>query len=352
MDRYEILSFLDEGGMQQVYRAMDHSFSRVVALKAPKTESALKRFDSSARLSARITHANVAKTLDYFEEGGRSFLVEELIQGRDLGKALKTDFKVFDPHLLAYFLHRFVKGLASAHHASVYHRDLKPSNIMVSDDLNLSTIKITDFGIARMAAQELEEAAEHGGVSLSSNQTAVGTLPYMSPESIENAMAASLPADVWAVGAISYKLLTGKFPFGDGLKAVTAIVSVNISTPNKPSGSDAFLPLWNAIWEIILACLKKDPVDRPTADQLLEMCSDLCYSDAVRRTGQVTAVRPKNGRWGYLVDEETDVEIFYHEDSVYGTLPKLGDRVLYAASPGNPNDRAFPVIVLRSGADV
>ncbi len=74
LDRYRVESFLDAGGMQQVFRATDISFNRLVALKVPQNDSAERRFDRSARLSARITHPNVAKTLDYFEENGKSYL--------------------------------------------------------------------------------------------------------------------------------------------------------------------------------------------------------------------------------------------------------------------------------------
>ena len=77
LDRYLVKSYLNEGGMQQVFVANDQSFNRDVALKVPKNDSAERRFDRSARLSARIIHPNVAKTLDYFEENDKNYLIEE-----------------------------------------------------------------------------------------------------------------------------------------------------------------------------------------------------------------------------------------------------------------------------------
>src|SRR2546425_661042 len=92
LNRYRIESYLAAGGMQQVFRARDTSFDRLVALKVPQNDSGERRFDRSARLSARITHPNVAKTLDYFEEDSKSYLIEELIDGIDLGRLFDENF--------------------------------------------------------------------------------------------------------------------------------------------------------------------------------------------------------------------------------------------------------------------
>jgi serine/threonine protein kinase len=89
-DRYKVEEYVGEGGMQEVYRACDSHFNRTVALKVPKNASAERRFVQSARVSARIVHTNVAKTLDYFDEGQRGHLVEEFVLGRDLGRVMRT----------------------------------------------------------------------------------------------------------------------------------------------------------------------------------------------------------------------------------------------------------------------
>ena len=153
--RYEIERYVSEGGMQEVYGARDILLSRTVALKTPKTKSARKRFQRSASTSASINHANVAKTFDYLEEDGRYYLVEELIEGADLGQIMRDDLDRVDPYLCAHVLHHLAKGLAASHHAGVVHRDLKPSNIMVGGRMAFENIKITDFGIAKMAEAEL-----------------------------------------------------------------------------------------------------------------------------------------------------------------------------------------------------
>jgi len=220
--RYEVDHYIAEGGMQEVYAVYDTLLSRSVALKTPKTNSARKRFHRSASVSASINHSNVAKTLDYFEESDRYYLVEELIEGLDLGQALRENIQRLDPYLCAHTMHHLAKGLAASHHVGVVHRDLKPSNIMISGGMEFRGIKITDFGIAKMAEAELA-VVDGGEEALTQSATALGALPYMAPEMIDSFANASRPADVWSVGAVTFELLTGTKPFGTGYRAVPAI---------------------------------------------------------------------------------------------------------------------------------
>ena len=140
-NRYEILGFIGEGGMQQVYRALDLVLRREVALKVPKNSSAQKRFKRSAVVSAKVNHPNVAKTLDYIETDLSPYLIEEFISGKDLKEGLLQQLGIVDPYLTAKILHHLAKGVAASHNAGVIHRDLKPSNIMFTGEFNLSEIK-------------------------------------------------------------------------------------------------------------------------------------------------------------------------------------------------------------------
>lgn len=174
--RYEVHKYLGEGGMQFVYVARDQLTGRLVALKTPKNKSATKRFRRSAVVAAKVNHPNVAKTLDYLKINNQRYLIEELIEGKDMKAALLEDATFLDPYLAAKVLHHLAKGVAAAHHAGVVHRDLKPTNIMVVGDYSLTELKITDFGIAKMAGEELQEAVEGGEHSMTTSQTAVGAL--------------------------------------------------------------------------------------------------------------------------------------------------------------------------------
>lgn len=182
--RYKVKAHIGAGGMQEVYEAYDLLLCRSVALKVPKNKSAEKRFQRSAIVSAKVNHPNVAKTLDYLEEGKRAYLVEELVEGKDLSRVMREDMVIIDPMRTAYIFHRLAKGLAASHHAGVIHRDLKPSNVIAVGGSLLQEVKITDFGIAKMAEEEIADAVEGGDESLTASDTAIGALPYMAPEMI------------------------------------------------------------------------------------------------------------------------------------------------------------------------
>lgn len=344
-DRYEIQRYLAEGGMQFVYVARDKLTDRLVALKTPKNMSATKRFRRSAIVAAKVNHPNVAKTLDYLKVGDQRYLIEELIEGKDLKAALLEDATFLDPYLAAKVFHHMAKGVAAAHHAGVVHRDLKPTNIMVIGDYSLTELKITDFGIARMAGDELQEAIEGGETSMTTSQTAVGALPYMAPEAIEQPKDVDAPADIWSVGAMMYHLLSGQYPFGQGLKAVPQIIAAK--QPEVPAfltANPQFAPLSNEVMAIALSCLKKNPAERPTADELVEKCSELCYTSSPRQRGIMKNF--KYSAWGFIQTPSGDV--FFHRGSVYGPMPQVGDGVLFASYDGGGAPRALPVVKLNA----
>jgi serine/threonine protein kinase len=346
-ERYEIIDYVGEGGMQEVYQAKDLLLSRTVALKAPKNASAAKRFKRSAVVSARVNHANVAKTLDYIEEAERGYLIEEFIVGKDLSRVLKENFTRLDPLMAARVLHRLAKGVAASHHVGVVHRDLKPSNVMAVGGESLDEVKITDFGIAKMAEEELAEAIEGGNDSITASQTAIGALPYMAPEMIESMKDAGPSADIWSLGALVFELLTGERPFGSGLKAVPAIVAAKLpALPKLVTTKAQFRPVAEEIYNLISHCLQRDPASRPTADELVDKCESLCYPIAHREFGTVN--RFDNPSWGFIRPDQGR-GVFFHIDSLYGGRNlKVGDRVWFARHPGGRNDRAFPVVKLIS----
>jgi serine/threonine-protein kinase len=342
-ERYRIKSFIGQGGMQEVYASHDERLDRAVAIKVPLNTSSERRFKQSAVLSARVNHPNAAKTLDYLEEGEQFFLVEELILGEDLSKATERLTKA-DPYLAAHVLHNLAKGVAASHHAGVVHRDLKPSNILVSPNLTFETIKVTDFGIAKMAEAEIVDAVEGGEETITKSSTVFGALPYLSPEMVETPKKAGAPADVWALGAMAYELLTGVKPFGKGLKAVNAIL--NAPVPPLPAWIAAhlqFAELANAVFKVVTACLEKSADSRPSADDLVAMCESLCYLQATRSIGEVVERQSTTGR----IHCDGAV-VFFHVASAYGQAPKKGDKVLFLRYPGKPNPRAHPVVVITS----
>jgi serine/threonine-protein kinase len=342
--RYVVIGFVGQGGMQFVYKAHDTLMQRIVALKTPKNNSATKRFKRSAVVAAKVNHHNVAKTLDYIREGDNRYLIEEFVEGEDLQQALLARAPFVDPYLAAKLFHNISKGLAAAHHANVIHRDLKPTNIMVVGGYSLEGIKITDFGIAKLADEELIDAAEGGESTMTASQTAVGALPYMAPEAIERPREVGQSADVWSVGAMMYQLITGQLPFGNGLKAVLRILQQDpLPVPLFVTANPQFSPLSNELLKIALACLNKDPKQRPSADALVTMCGTLCYSQSQRVEGVIDDFR--FNAWGFI--KPAQAKVFFHRSSVYGpTKIVQGAKVVFSPHLGNGANRAHPVMIL------
>lgn len=343
--RYEILDFVGEGGMQFVYQAWDKNVLREIALKTPKSESAEKRFNRSAIVAARVNHPNVAKTLDFIPDyNGRAYLIEEHVTGHDLDAALLKNVNSIDPYLVSKLFHHLARGLAASHHVNVVHRDLKPTNVMINGGFNLTEIKITDFGIAKMADEEIAEAAEGGTDTITASQTAVGALPYMAPEAINTPRDVGTPADIWSLGAMMYELIVGEKPFGSGLKAVHAILEAKPPQfPTFVTSNPQFQALANQLIPIIAQCLLKEPTARPTADMLVNMCGSLCYPISLRYRGIVETI--KHHAWGFI-RLESGKNVFFHKSSVYGNMVSVDDTVMISFYPGGGEDRAHPVVLL------
>jgi eukaryotic-like serine/threonine-protein kinase len=170
----------------------------------------------------------------------------------------------------------------------------------------------------------------------------------MAPEMIMDQKSAGLPADIWAIGAILYQLIAGVLPYGRGLGAAPRIV--NAGLPPKPSlfgAKPQFSPLTEDLWNIVTMCLQKKPEERPTADQLIDLCARLCYSDAPRLTGVIDIW--KYNAWGFIAGGAGET-VFFHGDSFYGSKVQVGQKVNVAQFPGAPCARAFPVLPLRDPA--
>ncbi|MGZ8285514.1 MAG: protein kinase domain-containing protein [Allosphingosinicella sp.] len=342
IERYQIQGQIGEGGMQKVYIARDILLEKLVALKVPKNESAIKRFERSAQMSARVNNRNVAKTLDYVDTDEANFLVEELVDGMDLSAVLANFPHGLDPYVVARAIHHIALGLAASHAAGVVHRDLKPSNIMVAGGIELREFKVTDFGIAKMAEAELDVAVEGGEESLTASQTALGALPYMSPEMIASVKDASFPTDIWSIGAMAYELLSSRKPFGSGLRAVSKIERGEYNTSIPQIEKWQFKPLGMDLLKIIKDCLQIGPAARPTAADIVDRCEELCYNEDVRSVGVVNSFKHRS--WGFITGPKGK-SVFFHRESIYGRDSlSVGDRVLYAAYLGGGSDRAFPVV--------
>lgn len=361
--RYKVIDFHLEGGMQEVYRCFDAALEREVALKTPREGVVDKRFNRGAQMGARVVHPNVAATLDYVEEGANRCLVEEFINGRDLGRRLASDFYFLDPSLTAWVIHNIAKGLQAAHHVGICHRDLKPSNIMTSADGHMDIIKLTDFGIAKLAEYELEaeiEKFEQDENTLTSSNTLLGAVPYLAPECWSDWSSAAQPADIWAFGAITCHLLLGKPPFGSGKGAIMKMAQaqlagkVEVSPPEWFGKHQETAQLEQELWALVLDCLQVDPALRPTANEIVQRCEALCYSAAPRSTGVIETYPyryPSGGKAsaGFIAMDGRRSAFFHLTDFFSaGNLPQVGQRVNFGFAAGKPRERCSPVLLLKS----
>jgi len=247
--RYEILGLLGTGGMGAVYRVRDLELGEVVALKMLRPElmndeAALTRFRDEVRLARRVTHRNVARTFDIGEHEGAKYLTMEIVDGTSLASLIgeRGALPVNDAVEIAEAI---CEGLAAAHRAAVVHRDLKPENVLIARD---GRVVVTDFGIAH--------AHDAGKVATA----IVGTPAYMAPEQLDPHAGVDHRADLYALGAVLYDMLTGERAWkGD---APMEVLSARLAkrAPPDPRVVRANVP--TALAAVVMRCMEPRPEGR------------------------------------------------------------------------------------------
>jgi len=256
-DRYRLVEWLGRGNMGIVYRAHDEKLDRDVAIKFLPVNRMLEedtgsRFMREARAVARLSHPNIMMIHDVGQDGPWHYLVLEFITGTDLRTRLEQHgaLSVTDSvHIMRSALH----ALAYAHGQGIIHRDIKPENIMITRD---GQVKVTDFGLA----------LPRGDVRLTQAGAMVGTVLYMAPEVVKGE-AVDHRADLYALGVVSYEILSGRPPItGDNIISVMEQITnavpdpLHLHSPQVPEGLE----------QVITRLLGKKPVDRySSADEAL-----------------------------------------------------------------------------------
>jgi len=348
--RYQVIERIGQGGMQEVFKATDRVVGRQVAVKTPLAGQTHRRFKQSAILAAKVNNHGTAKTLDYFEENDRPFLVEEFVEGETLDKAIIEFAGYIDPPLGAILFGKLVKGIAASHHVGVVHRDLKPSNVMVTGRFSLDAVKITDFGIATLAKEIVDqEFEENADITKSTSGTVKGAIPFMAPEMLfrKKGQVIDAPADIWSLGCMMFFACTGQHPFGVGMDAVLAIGNGELQPwPHFMTSNSQFQPVAEALQRLIVSCLNPDPLGRPTADDLSQELSKLCVFSSQRHSG---VIHHQHNAAVFFINNDHGGETMLHRDSVFGSnRPAEGKRVVFSSFPGRPKERAFPILVERS----
>ena len=273
--RYELQSRIAIGGMGEVWQATDLVIGRTVAIKILKDEylgdpGFLERFRAEARHAALVNHEGIANVFDYGEEEGSAYLVMELVPGEALSTVLEREHVLSTDKVLD-IVAQTAAALHAAHAAGLVHRDIKPGNLLITPD---GRVKITDFGIARIADQ----------VPLTATGQVMGTVQYLSPEQASG-HPASPTTDIYSLGIVAYECLAGRRPFTGESQVAIAMAQINEAPPELP------LTVSEPVRNLVFACIAKNPADRPaSAAHLARAAQALRRGDVQAAAGSVPAI--------------------------------------------------------------
>jgi len=246
--RYRVTERIGTGGMADVYKAVDETLGRTVAVKVMHARFAsdpefVDRFRHEASAAANLSHPSIVNIYDYGVEAGTYYIVMELVRGTDL-KAVVKQRGALDPIKVAEYGVQVCAALTVAHGYGIIHRDIKPQNIVLTPD---GAIKVMDFGIARAVDSD---ATQTGSV--------LGTAQYVSPEQAQGRRLGP-ESDLYSLGVVLYELSTGRLPFDGDTPVSVALKHVN-DVPVPPRSVNPQIP--PALEAVILKAMEKDPTRR------------------------------------------------------------------------------------------
>jgi len=250
---YRIERSLGRGGMGVLYLAMEPGLERRVALKLIAPEAAAdevfaRRFAEESRIAASIEHPNVVPIYAAGEEDGVPFIAMRYVSGSDLGKRLAREGRL-EPAVAVALIAQVGNGLDAIHAAGLVHRDVKPANVLLSGGDRSEHAYITDFGVAR-------NVATNSG--LTQTGRFVGTLDYVAPEQISGGEV-DARADVYALGCLLFKLLTGEVPYPKDGEAARLYAHLN----DPPPAPSLYVPdVSMGLDDVVIRAMSKQPEDR------------------------------------------------------------------------------------------
>jgi Tol biopolymer transport system component len=299
---YEVVSPLGVGGMGEVYRARDTRLERDVAVKILPTNLSSdpclrQRLEREAKAVSKLNHPHICTLHDIGHQDGVDFLVMELVEGETLEHRLIKG--PLPPEQTIRFAAQIADALAKAHKLGIVHRDLKPSNVM----LTKMGAKLMDFGLAKeagpapLAAALTETTAAQAKLTVEG--TIIGTFQYMAPEQLEG-KEADARTDIFALGAVTYEMATGKPAFSG--KSRASLIAVILSSEPQPMA--VLQPMTPpALERVVTRCLAKDPDER--WQSATDLASELNWiaeaGSQATETGRVPAGRRRWERASWLL---------------------------------------------------
>jgi serine/threonine protein kinase len=261
-EKYRLEERLGIGGMGTVYQARHLLIDREVAVKVlnqrfVEDEAARERFHREAKAAGRLHHPNAVTVTDFGQTSdGYVYIVMELLRGRNLRDVLAKEAPLDSARAVSLML-QISAAVAAAHEAGIIHRDLKPANIFIVHRAEVpAVVKVLDFGIAKLAAESLDE---DDSKTLTVVGAMIGTPRYMSPEQCDGAELTPA-ADVYSLGVILYEMLTGTVPFS-GSSPLAIAMKHAAEPPRGPREIVAAIPA--ELEKLVLHALEKRPQDRP-----------------------------------------------------------------------------------------
>ncbi|MBL9106771.1 MAG: serine/threonine protein kinase [Myxococcales bacterium] len=295
-ERYSLVRLIGQGGMGAVYQAHHVVIGKTIAVKVlspdySRNPGDVQRFLQEARAASLIRHDHVVDIADFgYTEHGQAYLVMEYLEGEDLAETAQTVGRM--PWFrVSNIVMQIGSALAAAHAKGIIHRDMKPENCFrVKRDGDADFIKVLDFGIAKIVDDKLSRP----NVSLTIEGGVIGTPEYIAPELCRGQKADSR-VDIYALGIIMYRLLTGVVPFTAENGNYMAVLSQHLTTPPTPpreAAPDAAIP--EKIEQIVLRALEKDPARRyQKVEELIAALRDAQLTlTGASSTGILTTVKP------------------------------------------------------------
>ncbi|MCA9026416.1 MAG: serine/threonine protein kinase [Planctomycetaceae bacterium] len=281
LNQYQLGERLGSGGMGDVFRAEHRLLKRNCAIKLIRSDragdrKALARLEREVQAMARLSHPNIVDVYDYgHTDDGTFYYVMEELHGLNL-EDLVEQHGPLPPERVTWLLRQTCDGLAEAHASGLIHRDLKPANIFAANiGRRYDVAKVLDFGLVKESVETSISLQKEQRTNPSIAGTLLGTPKYMAPEQASSSTDVDHRADLYAVGAVAYFLLTGRPPF-DGDNIMSVLIAHARDPVEPPS---RWQPVPDELEKIVLRCLEKAPSDRyPDAQSLSTALSTVSKS--------------------------------------------------------------------------
>jgi tRNA A-37 threonylcarbamoyl transferase component Bud32 len=279
--RYRLEAKIGAGGMSTVYRALDETLQRQVAIKLMNREVAtdsdqLERFRREARAVAQLSHPHIVGVIDAGEDESRPYIVFEYVEGETLKERIRRQGRLEVAEAVAYAI-EIARALGAAHARHIVHRDVKPQNVLIDEE---GSAKVTDFGIARTLDEE----------GLTADGRVLGTTDYVSPEQALGQHVTG-QSDLYSLGIVLYEMLTGEVPFKGENQVAVAMKHVREALPDVQSKRPEISAALASVIDIATA---KHHEDRYANDaELIADLEDVLAIETARAgsaTGEVTSV--------------------------------------------------------------